>query len=254
MLTQVLITAAGLGLSSLIGSAIGLAVKRIPHKWNDIFMGFCAGTMLAAAIVGLLIPSVAGLSPAQWWQPMLGMVAGVALISTLDYITPHLHRLSGLEMEKHRASDSSVNRILMFVIAIAMHKLPEGMATGIVFDENNLSNAYAVAISIALQNVPEGLVIVTPLLMVGVSSIRATLIALFVALLEMGGVGLGYMLGSISGLFLPALLAMAGGAMLYVISDEMIPETHAHGHQKPATYALVSGVMITLLLTSLAGA
>ena len=71
MLTQVLITAAGLGLSSLIGSAIGLAVRRIPHKWNDIFMGFCAGTMLAAAIVGLLIPSVSGLAPLQWWQPIV---------------------------------------------------------------------------------------------------------------------------------------------------------------------------------------
>lgn len=254
MLIQVLITAAGLGLSSLIGSAIGLAVRRIPHKWNDIFMGFCAGTMLAAAIVGLLIPSVSGLAPLQWWQPIAGVVAGVALIGALDYVTPHLHRLSGLEMERHRASDSSVNRILMFVIAIALHKLPEGMATGIVFDEDNMSNAYAVAISIALQNVPEGLVIVTPLLMVGVSYMRATVIALAIALLEMAGVGIGYMLGSVSGMFLPALLAMSGGAMLYVISDEMIPETHAHGFQKPATYALVAGVLVTILLTSVTGA
>ena len=254
MLIQVLITAAGLGLSSLIGSAIGLAVRRIPHKWNDIFMGFCAGTMLAAAIVGLLIPSVSGLAPLQWWQPVAGVVTGVALIGALDYVTPHLHRLSGLEMERHRASDSSVNRILMFVIAIALHKLPEGMATGIVFDEDNMSNAYAVAISIALQNVPEGLVIVTPLLMVGVSYMRATVIALAIALLEMAGVGIGYMLGSVSGMFLPALLAMAGGAMLYVISDEMIPETHAHGFQKPSTYALVAGVLVTILLTSVTGA
>ena len=250
MLTQVLITAAGLGLASVAGSAIGLVVRRVPHKWNDIFMGFCAGTMLAAAIVGLLIPSVRGLSPSGWWQPVAGVIAGVALIGALDYVTPHLHRLSGLEMEKHR-TDTSVNRILMFVIAIALHKLPEGMATGVVFDGENMSNAYTVAISIALQNIPEGLVIVTPLLMVGVSYMRTTMIALFIALLEMAGVGLGFLLGSVAGTLLPALLAMAGGAMLYVISDEMIPETHAHGYQKQATYALVGGVLVTVLLTNI---
>lgn len=253
MLGQVLITAAGLGLASIAGSAIGLVVRKVPHKWNDIFMGFCAGTMLAAAIIGLLIPSVEGLTVAGWWQPVAGVIAGVALIGALDYVTPHLHRLSGLEMERHH-SDTSVNRILMFVIAIALHKLPEGMATGVVFDEANMANAYTVAISIALQNIPEGLVIVTPLLMVGVSYLRTTFIALFIALLEMAGVGLGYLLGSIAGALLPALLAMAGGAMLYVISDEMIPETHAHGYQKQATYALVAGVLITVLLTNLTGA
>lgn len=248
MITKVIISAAGLGLASVVGSAIGLLVRSVPHKWNDIFMGFCAGMMLAASITGLLLPSVDGLSPADWWQPVAGVVAGVALIGALDYLTPHLHHLSGLEMERHR-SDASLNRIIMFVIAIALHKLPEGMATGIVFDEGNISNAYSVAISIALQNIPEGLVIVTPLLMVGVSYLRTTVISLFIALLEMAGVGLGYYLGTLAGALMPALLAMAGGAMLYVISDEMIPETHAHGHQKPATYALVAGVLLAVMVT-----
>jgi len=247
MLGQVAIAAAGLGLASLAGSVVGLVIKRIPHKWNDIFMGFCAGTMLAAAIVGLVLPAVEQTSPMGWWQVALGVAAGVALISMLDYVTPHLHHLTGLDMEVHRGN-TSVNKIMMFVIAIAIHKLPEGMATGIVFDENNLSNAYSVAISIALQNIPEGMVVVTPLLMVGVGYGRALAISIAVAMLEMAGVGLGYLLGSLSGMFLPTLLGMAGGAMLYVISDEMIPETHAHGHQKPATYALVAGVLTMLFI------
>jgi len=247
---QVMISAAGLGLASIIGSAIGLIVKRINHKWNDIFMGFCAGTMLAAAIVGLLLPAIEIRGPHNWWQAIAGVTAGVALISTLDKLTPHLHKLTGLDMDRHRA-DATTNRILLFVIAIAIHKLPEGMATGIVFDDGNLPGAYSVAISIALQNIPEGMVVVTPLLMIGVGWGRALFISLAVAFLEMAGVAAGYLLGSLSGMFLPALLGLAGGAMLYVISDEMIPETHAHGFQKQATYALVAGVIIMLFIDSL---
>lgn len=242
MTEQVLLGAAGLGLASLAGSVIGLAVKKISHRWNDIFMGFCAGMMLAASVVGLVMPAVTMAGASGWWQVVAGVAAGVALIGMLDYFTPHLHHLTGLETEKHHG-DTSVNRIMMFVIAIALHKLPEGMATGIVFDENNLSNAYAVTLSIALQNIPEGMVVVTPLMMIGVGFGRALTISVAVALLEMLGVGIGFVLGGLSGMFLPALLGMAGGAMLYVISDEMIPETHAHGYEKPATYALVAGVL-----------
>lgn len=248
MMREVLTGALALGVSSLAGSLVGLVVRRVPHKWNDVFMGFCAGAMLAAAIVGLLMPSVEGLQWYEWWQPAIGLAAGVALISTLDYLTPHLHRLSGLETEHHKG-DVSVNRVLLFVMAIALHKLPEGMATGIVFDEDNMGTAYAVTLSIALQNVPEGIVVVTPLLMVGVKYLRATLIGLGIALIEMVGVVLGYGLGSVAGALLPALLAMAGGAMLYVISDEMIPETHAHGFERQATYALVAGVGVCVMLS-----
>lgn len=247
---HVLLSASGLAAASLVGSVIGLAVKRIPHKWNDIFMGFCAGTMLAAAIVGLLLPAIGQCGFSDWWQVVVGVAAGVALIGTLDRLTPHLHRLTGLDSERHSA-DATTHRVLLFVVAIAIHKLPEGMATGIVFDESNLSGAYSVAVSIALQNIPEGMVVVTPLLMIGVGWLRACGISIVVALLEMAGVILGFVLGGLSGMFLPGLLGMAGGAMLYVISDEMIPETHAHGFQKPATYALVVGVTAMLFIDTL---
>lgn len=247
---QVLVTAAGLGLASLAGSVVGLAVKRIPHKWNDVFMGFCAGTMLAAAIVGLILPAVESAPPSGWWQVMIGVVLGVALIGVLDGVMPHLHKLTGLDPDRHRA-DTTTHRILLFVLAIAIHKLPEGMAAGIVFEADNIGAAYSVAISIALQNIPEGMVVVTPLLMIGVGWWRTLGISVSIALLEMAGVVGGFMLGGLSGMFLPGLLGLAGGAMLYVISDEMIPETHAHGFQKPATYALVAGVLAMLFIDSL---
>lgn len=242
------LAALGLGLSSVAGSAIGLVVRKIPHKWNDIFMGLCAGMMLAASIVCLILPAVEGAGAGGWWQVLLGIAAGVMLIDLMDKFTPHLHHLSGMDEEDH-VNNASLNRTLLFVLAIALHKLPEGLATGVTFN-GEASNAYAMTLTIALQNIPEGMVVVTPLLMAGISFIRTAGIALLVSALEIVGVVAGYFIGDLSSLFLPVLLALAGGAMLYVISDEMIPETHSHGFQKGATYALVGGVVAMLFIES----
>jgi ZIP family zinc transporter len=180
------------------------------------------------------------------WQILLGVASGVLLICMLDNLTPHLHRLTGKDIESHKST--SLNRVLLFVLAIAIHKLPEGLATGIVFDADNLQNSYTVAITIALQNIPEGLVVVTPLIMLGIKMWRVVVVSVVVALLEVLGVVIGFAVADISTLLLPYLTALAGGAMLYVISDEMIPETHAHGHEKYATFALVLGVVMMLFV------
>ncbi|MDE5980088.1 MAG: ZIP family metal transporter [Muribaculaceae bacterium] len=242
----VIICAAGLGLSSLFGSAAGLLFRRIPHKWNDIFLGFCAGMMLAASLVCLILPGFEAVEGLDVWQVVAGVVLGVILVGFLDFVTPPLHNFSGIDPEAHR--ETSVNKVLLFVMAIAIHKFPEGMATGIALDDNNTGNSLAITLAIALQNIPEGMVIVTPLMVIGVRFLRVAMIALAVALLEIIGVFAGYFLGGISEMFLPALLGLAGGAMLYVISDEMIPETHSHGFQKESTYALVAGVVMMLLI------
>ena len=251
MFKELLVCAAGLGIASLLGSAIGLVVRKIPHRWNDIFLGYCAGMMVAASIVCLIMPAIEMAGASGWWQPVVGVALGVALIAVLDRITPHLHHLAGVEEgavheENHGTHNRSIDRVLLFVIAIAIHKFPEGLATGVVFDSPDVSNAYAVAITIALQNIPEGMVVVVPLLVVGVKFARVVCVALTVALLEAVGVIVGYLVGDLSSALLPALMALAGGAMLYVISDEMIPETHSHGYEKPATYALVVGVLTML--------
>lgn len=255
MLSQVAISAIALGGSSLLGSLAGFVVKRISHRSNDIFLGFCAGMMLAAAIVCLIMEGVEMAHPEGIWQVLIGTAAGVALISAIDLVTPHLHHITGLAEEApeehHMNRGRSIDRILLFVIAIAIHKLPEGMATGITFDGHSIDNAWSLTITMALQNVPEGLVVVTPLLMIGVSKWRTLLVGISIALIELSGVFLGYWVGSLSELLLPALLGMAGGAMLYVLSDEMIPETHANGNEKPATYALVFGVLVLLYIHSL---
>lgn len=242
--------AAGLGLSSLLGSLIGLGLRRIPHKANDLLLGLCGGMMLTAAIVCLLMPAVEAVGVTGLWQPLAGVGGGVALVGVLDRITPHLHTLSGVDPESH-ANNHSIDKVLLFVAAIALHKFPEGLATGIAFDEGNPGNSLAITIAIALQNIPEGLVVVTPLLVVGVKMPRVSAIALTVAMIEVGGMLLGQWLGTLSALMLPSLLGVAGGAMLYIISDEIIPETHSHGYQSAATYALVAGVLIMLVIERL---
>lgn len=242
--------ALGLGAASLLGSAIGLIVRKVPHRWNDIFLGLCAGMMLAASAVCLIMPSIEMTEPIQWWQVVAGVISGVALIGLLDRFTPHLHNLSGAKDREPHVNNASLNRTLLFVMAIALHKLPEGLATGVSFNGEQ-ANALAISVTIALQNIPEGMVVVTPLLVAGVRYLNTVMIAISVAVLEVIGVFAGYYIGDISALFLPYLLSMAGGAMLYVISDEMIPETHSHGFHKPATFALVAGVMIMLFIEKL---
>jgi ZIP family zinc transporter len=122
------------------------------------------------------------------------------------------------------------------------------MAAGIGFNADDISNAWTVTAGLSLQNVPEGMVVISPLLLSGISKLRTLLISLLIAMLEIIGVWIGFVAGNISEQLLPFMLAFAGGAMLYVVSDEMIPETHAHGYQKSATYALLLGFLSLVLM------
>ena len=246
-MNQVWISAAGLSLATIIGSVIGFLVKSLPHKWNDAILGFCAGVMLAASTVGLILPAAQDAGSSRWWLILIGVILGMLLLNVLQLVTPHLHKLTGLEEEEHR-NNASLTHILLFVSAIALHKLPEGSAAGVGFNAADSTDAWAVTLGIAIQNVPEGMVVIAPLLIAGVSKIRTFLISLVIALLEVVGVWIGYGMGAISPILLPVMLALAGGAMLYVVSDEMIPETHAHGYQKLATYALVLGFVSLVFL------
>ena len=249
-MNQVWLSAAGLSLATVIGSVLGFFIKALPHKWNDAVLGFCAGVMLAASTVGLILPAAEQAGIGRWWLVLIGVIGGMLFLNVLDLLTPHLHKLTGLDEEEHR-NNASLNRVLLFVLAIALHKFPEGIAAGVGFNAADSSSAWAVSFGIALQNVPEGMVVIAPLLIAGVSKLRTFLISLAIAWLEVLGVWVGYGMGSISTLMLPVMLALAGGAMLYVVSDEMIPETHSHGYQKIATYALVLG-FVTLVFLDLA--
>ena len=243
---EVWISAAGLSLATVIGALLGFAIKELPHKWNDAVLGFCAGIMLAASTLGLIVPAAES-AGTQWYLVLAGVVAGMLFLNVLDLVTPHMHKLAGLDSEQHR-NNASIDRVLLFVMAIALHKLPEGMSAGVGFNGPEAQSAWAVTIGIALQNIPEGMVVIAPLLVAGVSKLRTFIISLSIALLEVVGVWIGYGIGAISDFLLPVMLAFAGGAMLYVVSDEMVPETHSHGYQKIATYALVLGFVMMLYI------
>ena len=210
-------------------------------------MGFCAGIMLAAAVIGLILPATEMAGGSGWWQVAIGVLGGALFLNLLDNVTPHLHKLTGLDPET-QAENTHLNKVLLFVLAIAIHKLPEGIAAGVGFNSETNEAAWSVTIGLALQNIPEGMVVISPLLLAGVNRWRTLFISLAIGLLEIVGVWMGYGLGAISLVMLPVMLAFAGGAMLYVISDEMIPETHAHGYHKAATYALLVGFMSLVFL------
>lgn len=240
--------AIGVGGSTIIGSALGFFIKNVSHRTNDTIIGLCAGVMLSAAVLGLLVPAF-DMCP-HWsdvWLPCLGVVGGVIVLNLLDTLTPHLHHITGIDEEEHH-HNQHLNHVLLFVMAIALHKFPEGIAAGVGFGGEPIDQAAGVAIAISLQNVPEGMVIISPLLLAGVSHMRTFMIAVVIGLLEVAGVFTGYYLADLSAAVLPFMLSLAGGAMLYVVSDEMIPESHAHGYQKPATYALLAGFVLMLLI------
>ena len=249
----VIITALGVGGATIIGALLGFIIRKPSHKFNDIILSFAAGVMLAAAVIGLIIPSLEGPSKLNIVIVIVGIFSGAICLNLIDRLVPHLHKLTGVEPEDHPENNKKLSKIPLFVIAIAIHNLPEGIAAGVSFGSGNITHALTVAGGIALQNIPEGMVIIAPMLAVGISKKRTFIIALMTGLVEVLGTFIGYFAVSISAAILPFALAFAGGTMLYVISDEMIPETHSHGNERGATYALLVGFVVMLIFDFLIG-
>ncbi|NLM74678.1 MAG: ZIP family metal transporter [Clostridiaceae bacterium] len=244
----VLITAFGVGGATVIGAFIGFLFKKISHKYNDIILGFAAGVMLAAAVVGLILPSIEYGGKFGILICVVGIIAGAMFLNFIDRFVPHLHNIAGIDKERHPEGLEKLDKIILFVTAIGIHNLPEGIAAGVSFGTDDISGAITVSLGIALQNIPEGMVIIAPMLAAGVSKTRTFLIALATGLVEVVGTLFGYFAVTIASFILPFALAFAGGTMLYVISDEMIPETHSHGYERGATYALLVGFCVMLVL------
>ena len=248
---MVLITALGVGGATMVGAVIGFAFKNISHRFSDTVLSFAAGVMLAAAVLGLVLPSLDYGGKYGLVITIAGIFAGAVCLNLVDKLVPHLHKLMGTESESH--PDARLDKVLLFVAAIAIHNLPEGIAAGVGFGSGNASQALLIAGGIALQNIPEGMVIIGPMLAAGVSPRRTLVCALVTGLVEVVGTLLGYLAVSVAAAILPFALAFAGGTMLYVISDEMIPETHSHGCQCGATYALLVGFCLMLVSDVLLG-
>lgn len=248
---MILLTALGVGGATVFGSLMGFAFKNISHKFSDIVLSFAAGVMMAAAVLGLILPSVEYGGKYGIMITVVGIFAGALCLNLIDKLVPHLHKLVGPDIEDH--NNANLSKVLLFVTAIAIHNLPEGVAAGVSFGSDDTTQALMIAGGIALQNIPEGMVIIGPMLATGISRKKTLLVAAGTGVIEVVGTFIGYFAAGLSAAVLPFALSFAGGTMLYVISDEMIPETHAHGHERGATYALLVGFCLMLVMDILIG-
>ena len=247
----VLLTALGVGGATIIGAVIGFLFRNISHRFSDIVLSFAAGVMLAAAVLGLVLPSLEYGGAYGILITVAGIFAGAYCINLIDKLVPHLHKMAGVNPES--PTGANLSKVLLFVTAIAIHNLPEGIAAGVGFGSGDNAQALIIAAGIALQNIPEGMVIIGPMLAAGVKPGRTFVLAILTGVVEVVGTLIGYLAVSVASAILPFALAFAGGTMLYVISDEMIPETHAHGHERGATYALLVGFCLMLATDVLLG-
>ncbi len=249
----VLLTALGVGGATVIGAIIGFLFKKASHRFSDIVLAFAAGVMLAAAVLGLILPAVE--YGGKWGLPVtvVGIFTGALALNLIDKLVPHLHKLMDDGSEEPHQGNANLSKVLLFVSAIAIHNLPEGIAAGVGFGSGNTAEALVIAGGIALQNIPEGMVIIGPMLAAGVKPSKTFFCAALTGVVEVLGTLIGFFAVSLSQAILPFALAFAGGTMLYVISDEMIPETHAHGSQRGATYALLVGFCVMLISDVLLG-
>lgn len=245
LLTSVLLS---VGFSTVLGMSLGLCAKKIPERRRGLILGFAAGVMLSAAMFGLISPAFSGDDLFSVLSAAVGVCAGAFSISFLDKVVPHLHHIVGTGNEESHANVNTKNKALLFVLAIGLHKFPEGLATGVSFGTGDIGEVLMVAGAISIQNIPEAFVIVSPLAAIGVESKRIAAISFSIALVGVVSVLLGYSLVSVFSGAVPFMLGAAGGAMVYVISDEMIPETHSSGNERLATYSLIGGMLLVIFL------
>lgn len=241
--------------STALGAAPGLVIKNLPIKIEDTMLGMAAGMMLAASFFSLILPGIeagtplAGSAAGGVLIVIFGMIGGVLLMLGLDYYLPHEHAHSG----PCGAGYQQVGRVGLFVLAIALHNFPEGMAIGVGYTDGNLAVGIPLTAAIAIQNIPEGLAVVLALRRIDISVGKAVGIAALTGLVEPVGAIFGILLSSGLPISYPLGLGIAAGAMIFVVSHEVIPETHRNGHQTTATMGLMGGFFIIMLLTTLLG-
>jgi zinc transporter, ZIP family len=240
--------------ATALGAAPALGLRTLGKRGEDVLLGFGAGMMLAASSFSLIVPGLAagetltgsrGLGAAV---VVVGMALGVWVMLALDAVTPHEHGHCGTCGPQTR-----LGRVWLFVNAIALHNLPEGMAMGVSFSQADMSVGLPLSTAIAIQDIPEGLAVAVALRAVGMTPLRAVGIAAASGLMEPLGALIGLGLSSSFALFYPGGLGLAAGAMIFVVSHEVIPETHRNGHEKPATLGLMAGFMVMMVLDTTLG-
>ncbi|WP_244906093.1 ZIP family metal transporter [Celeribacter ethanolicus] len=240
----------GAGLMTGAGAIPVLFDKSMSKRTYDMLLGFAAGVMISASFFSLLMPGLGAaevLYESKWLSALIaaaGVALGAGLVAVLNETLPHEHFVTGPE----GADPGALSKIWLFVIAITIHNFPEGMAVGIGFGGGNVTNGMSLATGIGLQNAPEGLAVAVALRGQGYGRLRSFGLALLTGLIEPVGGALGVGLVHVSVHVLPWGLSFAAGAMLYIISHEIIPETHRNGYQNYATAGLLTGLILMMVL------
>ncbi len=241
--------------ATAVGALPALFLRKISNRTEDTMLGLAAGMMLAASSFSLLLPGLAagaqltGSGGLGGLVVVIGLALGVLLMLGLDDFMPHEHAHLGV----HGAGSERVSRVWLFVFAIILHNLPEGMAIGVSFARGDLTVGLPLTTAIAMQDIPEGLAVAMALKAAGLPPLRAVGVAAASGLMEPLGALLGVGLASGLALAYPIGLGLAAGAMIFVVSHEVIPETHRNGHQTPATLGLMAGFAVMMLLDTTLG-
>ena len=251
-LSQFNIIIVGLIASILAGVCTGLGAlpvfftKKVSHRTLDTMLGFAAGVMLAATCFSLIVPAIeyGGGGFKGGFIAVIGILVGGIFLDLMDQYSPQDRYITIPE----EGQKSNLRKVWLFIIAITLHNFPEGLAVGVGFGNGQIANGLTIAIAIGLQNIPEGLAVALSLIRENYSKSKAFLIALATGLVEPIGGMLGIGLVQLAEPILPYALAFAAGAMLYVICDEIIPETQRHGYERWATYGLMIGFVIMMFL------
>ena len=225
-----------------LGALVILVYRHPPQKMLDASLGFAAGIMLTASFTSLILP---GIDAGGLFPVVVGLVAGAIFLDAADHIVPHLHAVRGRE----GMSTKRVAAVWLFIIAITLHNMPEGLAVGVSFGAGDLSNALKLMLAIGIQNVPEGLAVSVAALGIGLgATFYAAFVGVRAGLVEIPMAVFGAWAIQVAGPLLPYAMGFAAGAMLYVISDEIVPETHRAGHERVATLGTMAGVIVMLIL------
>lgn len=248
------------GLAAGVGALPILFVDRASRRLQDVLLGGAAGIMLAATCFSLLLPGLQ-IAAAQSGSVLgggllvgVGIITGAVGLWLMHRTLPHEHIVKGQEsLAGGMLSAKRIRRIWLFVLAITLHNIPEGLAVGVGVASGDAIAGLAVTFGIFLQNLPEGFVVALAMLPLGWGRLQAILLALATGAVETVGGLIGAGAVTLSGAVLPWALAAAAGAMLFVISHEIIPETHENGHETPATFGLICGFVIMMLLDVVLG-
>jgi ZIP family zinc transporter len=234
----------GAGLATSVGGLGLLLLRRPSARGLDVLLGFTAGIMLAASVFSLLVPA---LDIGALWEVLVGFAFGGAAIALADRFVPHLHlRFVERQHTGAEARGETGRRAGLLLSALTIHNVPEGLAVGVAFAAGGADLGIPIALAIGIQNIPEGFAAAAPLIEAGASRRVAALVAALTGVVEPPAAFAALAAFEVSSALLPGGLAFAAGAMLYVIADELIPESHARGNERAATLALLVGFMLMM--------